>query len=280
MQDAVEPIKQYVLAPDGMGSHLRQMAEQMARGDLAETRTGFAVRPHVYQSLLDRAAETIARFIHLVWAGSGPKEYAPRTFEMLRALQDRVRGMDPDSTWDYAIGALNMDIRSRLKRASAMTLDPDMESALVHQFFDSLDTHDYLHDVARNIMHFHWERRHSPDAATVEERTAGTVLAAARGDPVLEKHLERTAIESLATYIEQSNIARGNLERPTDPRIVLRDRIETQFRMGGKSAETWEASGRQLADHIERRFGTRAGRREARIARGGWKALSRKAVGR
>ena len=69
-------------------------------------------------------------------------------------------------------------------------------------------------------------------------------------------------------HIEHSNITRGNIEHPTDPTIILRDRIKIQLAMGGKDAETWEASGRQIANQIDTRLGTTAGRKKFRRARG------------
>lgn len=41
----------------------------------------------------------------------------------------------------------------------------------------------------------------------------------------MERRLKWLASEALAMYVEQANIARGNIEHPTDPMIVLRDRI-------------------------------------------------------
>ena len=266
MNDVLQPVTQYILDPDDRGNHLKQMAEHIAARWLASSRASMRAG---WGSYLEEAAETVAGFIHLVWGDAGPGEYAPRTYEMLCALRDRVRGMDPASTWEYAIDALTTDIQVRLVRAAKMALDPELETAMVHHFFDSLDEFEYLHDVARHIMELHWRRRHSPDSAGASAH--GPI--GPRGEEVLETHLHRVAMESLATYIEQSNIARGNIDRPTDAVIVLRDRIEIQLKLGGKSAATWSASGRELADRIESRLGTAAGRRQARLARGRWKAL-------
>jgi hypothetical protein len=195
--------------------------------------------------------------------------------DMLLARQNRMRGMSPDSTWEYAISSMNDDIRIRLEKAAAFTLDPEMETALIHCFFDGLEEHDYLHDVVEHIQQFHWQRRHNPQLCLDEPVRSG-VPAGPRGDPVMERHLNRAAIESLATYIEQSNIVRGHIEEPTDPMIVLRDRIDIQQMLGAKNAQTWETSGRQLADRIETHFGTRHGRREARRVRGAWRDLARR----
>ena len=79
-----------------------------------------------------------------------------------------------------------------------------------------------------------------------------------------------TAAEKYTANVEQSNIARGNIEHPTDPTIVLTDRLKIQLAMGGKNAATWEASGRQIASQIETRLGPSAGRKEARRARHTW----------
>jgi len=123
MKNSLKTIKQYVLNPDHVGCHLRQMAEKMA-ASMAEkdvTRAGAkrAAAQEIRHSCLDRAAETIARFINLLWDGSGPQEYAPRTLEILLRLQGRMRGMDPDSTWAYAIDFFNVDIVSRLSNRVA-----------------------------------------------------------------------------------------------------------------------------------------------------------------
>lgn len=274
MKDVLTAIKQYVLNPDNAGSHLRQMCEKMADEDLASARVDHALG-ELRDWLLDRAADIIACYIHLVWNGAGPAQYAPRTLEILQQLQGRVRGMASDCTWAYALDTFNTDIVSRLNRAASMTIDPDLETGLLHHFFDDLNQFEYLHDVARNIMHLHWQRRHCPDSPTPARRGKMGVPVGPRGTATVERHLKRAAIEGLATYIEQSNIARGTIEDPVDPVIVLRDRIEIQLALGGKNAETWVDSGWQLADHIEARFGTSAGRKEARLARGLWKAIAR-----
>jgi hypothetical protein len=148
-----------------------------------------------------------------------------------------------------------------------------MESALIHHFFDSIDDYAYLHDVVTNTMHYHWQRRHQPGPTAMPQHARA--LVGLRGEAAMEQHLRRSAIEGLATYIEQSNIARGNIENPTDPVVVLGDRVEIQLAKGCKNAQTWAQSGWELADGIEARFGTSAGRREARRSRGVWKALSR-----
>jgi hypothetical protein len=273
MSQAIETIQRYVLSPDGLGQHLRQMAEQMAQTMQADEAD--AGQPQDRSSRLRQSAHALARFIHLGWGAVGPEEYAPRTLEMLLALQNRMRGMNPDSTWEYAISTINGDIRSRLQKAASFTLDAEMETALIHCFFDGQQEHNYLNDVAEHVKRFHWERRHNPQSPARTPVRSG-IPTGPRGDPVVERHLHRAAIEGLATYIEQSNIVRGLIEEPTDPTIVLRDRIDIQRMMGAQNAQTWEASGREIADRIESRFGTSQGRREARLVRGMWKALARK----
>ena len=250
------------------------MAEQMAENDPAGSRVKPAAARETRTSCLDRAATTIACFIYLVWDGSGPREYAPRTLEILLQLQGRMRGMDPDSTWVYAIDAFNTDIVSRLARAANLVVAPELKTALIRRFSDNIGHHDYLHDIASNIIELHWQRRHSPHSLVANGQKTG-VLVSPRGEVVLERHLQRSANEGLATHIEQSNIARGNIEQPTDPTIILRDRVKIQLAMGGKNAETWEASGRQIADQIETRLGTTAGRKKARRARHMWKSAAR-----
>ena len=131
--------------------------------------------------------------------------------------------------------------------------------------------------MTEHIKRFHWERRHNPQSPPHTPVRSG-IPTGPRGDPVVERHLHRAAIEGLATYIEQSNIVRGLIEEPTDPTIVLRDRIDIQRMMGAQNDQTWEASGREIADRIESRFGTSQGRREARLVRGMWKALARKRI--
>ena len=277
MEAKLGAIKQYVLSPDSNGSHLRQMADYMAMHLWEGKRSGEMDMYSGQAKALceDEAAETIASYIHLVWDGAGPEVYAPRMFEMLCGLRDRVSGMDPSSRWEYAIAYLADDTRSRLRQTGAIEIDTEMETALVHRFFDGTEDFAYLHDVADHIEHLHWERKHSPAAPTAEEYRLHGRPIGARGEPLVETHLKRTAIEGLAAYVEQANIARGRIDAPTDPTIVLRDRIDFQMREGGKNADTWDRSGWMLADHIEERFGTAAGRREARLARAGWKAIAR-----
>jgi len=268
-------IKRYVLKPDQRGGHLREMAERMAEDDVVQLRVPPDDREVARRGNVDKAAETIAGFIHLAWGGAGLAEYARRTYEMLCALQGRMRGMHPDATWQYAITALNVDMQARLRRAQNIVLDPDSERELVQHFFDKLKEYDYLHDLVENIKRLHWERRHSPDSPTTTGTVKKRVLVGPRGKPALEKHLERAATEALTTYIEQANIVRGIIENPTDTGIVLRDRIDIQRELGGIDEHTWEAAGVKLAGSIESHFGTRAGRREARLARARWKALNR-----
>jgi len=248
------------------------MAEEMVARTMDSGRLSSAAS-RTAQS--DAAAERIADFIRLVWGDAGPEEYAPGTLEMLYALQGRVRGMDTSYTWQYALVALCTEMEARLGRAAQMTIDPEMETGLLHHFFDSLEEYEYLHDVARNIMSLHWQRRHSPESVGAGSEVRPGMPVGPRGQSDLETHLRRVAMESLATYIEQSNIARGHIEKPTDPMIVMRDRIDIQMGLGGKNAETWAASGWQLADLIESRFGTAAGRRKARLARVRWKSLAK-----
>lgn len=270
MRDPVEAIRLYVVHPDRNGLHLRQLAEKMAEGMPGE---GGYITAQSREQNVAGAAEPIARYIYLVWGGAaGPETYASRMYEILLSLQGRMRGMVPRDAWDYALAAMGEDIRLRLKKAGDITIDPDMETALMHRFFDSLDEHQYLYDVAEKIMELHWHRRHGPSAITTEELGRSGGGMALRGDPKLEKHLERLAREGLATYIEQANIGWGNIDEPFDPVIVLRDRIEIQLNLGGKNVHTWEESAWRLADLIERRFGTSAARREARAARAGWGA--------
>lgn len=267
MRGPVEAIRLYVLHPDHNGLHLRELAERMADQEPSKLPS---VTPALRQEKLQRAAEIVARFIYLVWGPAGPDGYAPRTYEMLTALQRRMRGMGPRDTWDYALSTLGNDIRQRLKKAANITIDPDMETALTHRFFDSLREHEYLHDVAEKIMDLHWKRRHGPGAITTEETGRSVGSSESRGDADMERHLERLAREGLATYIEQANIGWGNIDEPTDPAVVLRDRIEIQLNLGGKNAHTWEESAWRIADLIERRFGTAESRSQARAARAAW----------
>ena len=189
-------------------------------------------------------------------------------------LQDRMRGMPADATWEYALATLGNDIRMRLKKASGITIDPDLETGLTHRFFDNVQDHAYLHDVAEKIMNFHWTRRHGPGAITAEEIGKWKGGSRPRGNAEMELHLRRVALEGLATYIEQANIARGNIENPTDPNILFRDRLQVQQSLGGKDAHTWDESGWRIADQIERRFGTTAARKAARQARASWGAAA------
>lgn len=270
MADQIESIRRYVVHPDRNGLHLRQLAEKMAFGEPA--RTGY-ITAEIREVKAAEAAEVIARFINLVWgATAGPEAYAPRMYEILIGLQGRMRGMVPHDAWDYALAAMGEDIRRRLKKAHAITIDPDLETALMHQFFDRLEEHQYLFDVAEKVMDLHWHRRHGPGAITAEEVGRGIGAFKLRGDPGIEDHLQHVAREGLATYIEQANIGWGNIDNVHDPVIVLRDRIELQIALGGKNEHTWEESAWRLGDVIERRFGTAAARREARAARAGWGA--------
>ena len=278
MNETLKTIKEYVLHPDHLGCHLRQMAEEMceqlAQRNPANATGAPGVVREIRSSCLDRAAETIACFIHLAWRGSGPREYAPRVLEILLRLQGRMRGMDADSTWAYAIKAFNTDILSRLARAANLVVEPGLETALTRHFFDNVTDHDYLHDIVRNIMELHWQRRHSPDCPAAQGRNT-SVPGGPRGGAVLERHLRRSATAGLTTHIKHSNIAWGNIETPTDPLIVLRDRIEIQVAKGGKNAQTWAESAWELAVCIEARFGTSAGRSEARRSRSVRKITSR-----
>ena len=277
MKNSLKTIEEYVLNPAPAGCHLRQMvekmAEKMAENYPASSMVDPAAAQEVRKSCLDRAAKTIACFIYLEWDGPGPQEYASRTLEVLLHLQGRMRGMHSDSTWVYAINAFNTDIVSRLARAADIVVAPDLKAALIRRFSDNIGDHDYLHDIARNIMELHWQRGHSP-RSLVANRQEASGRARQRGEAVMERHLQGSANEGLATHIEQSNIARGNIEHPTDSTIILRDRIKIQLAMGGKNAETWEASGRQIANQIETRLGTTAGRKEARRARHTWKSAA------
>jgi hypothetical protein len=275
MWDAIGTIKQYILDPDSIGQHLRQMVEEMAKAEMASDGV-VSPRHSERESYLERSAVALATFIHLAWGPVEPAVFASRTLEILHGLQQRMRGMDPDATWAYAITAFNRDIRYRLQRADAIKLDPEMETELIHHFHDSMPAYDYLHDVAEHIERLHWERRHSHLSTSGVKPVATSPLVGPRSDPSIAAHLRRAAIGGLATYIEQSNIIRGRIEEPTDPRILLRDRIDIQRLLGAKNVHTWEAAGQQLADRIESRFGTIAGRREARQVRGIWTAIDRR----
>ena len=107
LTDELQAIKDYVLDPDEAGGHLREMVDAMAGHEVELSGVSPADREHLRQEATDRAAETIAAFIHLAWGGAGVEEYARRSYEMLCALRDRMRGMDPAATWHYAIDALN-----------------------------------------------------------------------------------------------------------------------------------------------------------------------------
>ena len=273
MRNSLRTIKEYVLNPNLSGCHLRQMAEKMAENDPANSWVNPAAAQEIRKLCLDRAAKTIASFIYLVWDGPGPQEYASRTLEILLQLQDRMRGMHPDSTWVYAISAFNTDIVSRLARAANLVVAPHLKKALIRRFSNNIGHDDYLHDIARNIMELHWQRGHSLDSLTAN-RQKTSVLVSSRGEVALERHLQRSANEGLVAHVEQSNLTRGNIEHPTDPTIILRDRVKIQLAMGAKNAETWEVSGRQIANQIETRLGTAAGRTEARRARHTWKSAA------
>ncbi|MBN2582153.1 MAG: hypothetical protein JXL80_03730 [Planctomycetes bacterium] len=274
--DDIRTISRYILKPDANGAHLREMAEAMAAHGLRSANVPLEDRDEAMQSQLAKAAETIAAFAVLAWGGAGTAEYARRTQLMLGALRDRMRGMNPEMTRQYAIEALNADIEFRLRRAEHLVLDSRAEKELIDHFFDDDPQYDYLHDLVRNTMHLHWERRHSLAAAASCEPGKTNVLMGPRGDSALETHLRRAATEAVATYIEQANIAWGMVENLTDTGIVLRDRINIQRELGSIDEKTWEASGWKLADFIEGRFGTREGRKEARLARAGWRQLARR----
>lgn len=276
MDQAIRKIKQYVLDPNPRDLHLRTMVDKLAEQEMARRPEPYPLPAAVRDRCLQEAGETIAAYIVLVWVGAGPDVYAPGTYEILRGLQGRMRGMDADLTWDYAVTTYIADIRPRLRRAEALATDPAKETELIGHFFDALDEYEYLHDTARNVMQLHWDRRHDPAAPGAEETRRVGTAEGKRGDAVVEEHLRRAAIEGLATYILQANIARGHIEEPTDPRIVLSDRIEIQCRLGDKNAETWQASGWEIADRVDRRYGSQEARHRARIARGGWKAMARK----
>lgn len=274
----LQQIERYVLSPDDCGQHLLAMAQAMAEEHLAAAKVPTTERDDLRDKYLGKAAETIAGFLHLAWGGNDPAECARRSYEILCNLRDRMRGMNPDDTWRYAIAAMNADIEARLRRAENFTLTTKGEKELVSRFFhnggDADGQYAYLQDIAEAIKDFHWQRHHRPDTDEAC-REGHTVMVGQRGERKLEKHLERAAIEALATYIEQGNIARGMIENPIDPTIVLRDRLNLQRAIGAYSEETWAEAGRQLAEFIEERFGTKAGRKEARTARARWKSLAR-----
>jgi hypothetical protein len=274
--DEIPVIKQYVLEPDQNGVHLRKMAECMAEQESRYARIPSEDRADVEQANLEAAAETIASFINLAWGGAGLPEYARRSYLMLSSLRDRMRGMDPESTWRYAIDALNVEIQARLRRSDHFVLDSEGEKELIRHLFDALEEYDYLHDLVSNTMQLHWQRRHGPQSPAAAQPPKRNVPVGPRGSPVMERHLRRAATEAVATYVEQANIAWGMVENPTDTAIVLRDRIGIQRELGAINEQTWEDSGWKLARFIEARFGTRAGCREARLARGRWKSLARR----
>jgi hypothetical protein len=80
MNETMNAIKEYVLHPDHLGCHMRQMAEgmvqQMAHKRLANAGGSSGAVQRICNFYLDQAAETIACFTNLAWFGSGPREYA------------------------------------------------------------------------------------------------------------------------------------------------------------------------------------------------------------
>lgn len=233
-----------------------------------------AMDSHSQQQELETAAETVARFIYLLWGSAGPDEYGPRTYEMLMNLQNRMRGMWTEGTWGYALAAFGCDIRSRLKQAENITIAPETATTLRGQFFDGLGNHEYLHEVVREIMDLPWKQPRELEAILPDQISGSKDASIPRGDPKMERRLKWLASEALAMYIEQANIARGNIEHPTDPMIVLRDRIGIQVGLGGRDLRTWEESGSRIADLIKHRFGTAVARKEALAARAGWKSIA------
>jgi len=274
-RDEVKQIEQYILAPHENGAHLLQMARSMADEELRLYIPRPEDRHDAQGAAIEKAAETIATFIYLAWGGAGLQEYAKRTYEMLCALRDRMSGMHPEARWQYAIEALNVEILARLRRARNLVLDSARENELLRHFFDNLREYDFLHDLVRDIMDIHWQRRHSPHSPPETRTTQPNAPIGPRGGPILEKHLERAATEALAAYIEQANITRGVVENLADPSILLRDRVNLQRVLGAYDQQAWAAAGRQLAEHIESRFGTRAGRREARLSRARWRLFAK-----
>jgi hypothetical protein len=268
-------IKGYILDPDKQGAHLLEMAETMADDAVRDAKVPLDDRQEARDAALGKSAETIAGFIHLAWGGAGVDKYAHRSYELLCALRDRMRGMDPEATWRYAIDALNVDIHGRLRRAKNLTLDPAKERAMLEHFFDKVKEYDYLHDLVQEVMQLHWHRRHRLESSAARDTDKKNVPFGPRGDEVMETHLHRAATEAVATYIEQVNITRGMIENLTDTAIVLRDRVNIQKRLGAVDEQTWAESARVLADTIESRFGTRAGCKEAHLARGRWRTLAR-----
>jgi hypothetical protein len=254
------------------------MAEYMADDELRHANVPIEDREEARRAFLDNASQAIAGFIHLAWGGAGMAEYARRSYGMLCALRGRMRGMNPEATWQYAIDALNADIQARLRRAEHLVLDGRSEKELISHFFDKSKEYDYLHDLVSHTMHLHWERRHGPGSPAASQPAKRSIPVGSRGGRVMEKHLERAATEAVATYIEQANTAWGLVENLTDTTVVLRDRINIQRELGAIDQQTWDASGWKLAGFIESRFGTQVGRKEARLARARWKSLSKLAV--
>ena len=271
MRDSVQAIRSCVLFPDHSCLHLRQLAENMAEQEVSRAST---MDSHSQQQELETAAETVARFIYLLWGSAGPDEYGPRIYEMLISLQNRMRGMWAEGTWEYALAAFGCDIRSRLRQAENITIAPGTATTLREQFFDGLGNHEYLHEVARKIMLLPWKQQRRIGAITPDQTGGSKDASIPRGDPKMERRLKWLASEALAMYIEQANIARGNIEHPTDPMIVLRDRIGIQLGLGGRDPRTWEESGSRIADLVKRRFGTAAARKGALAARVGWKSIA------
>ena len=271
MRDCVRAIRSRVLHPDHSCLHLRQLADNMAKQEVSRAST---MDSHSQQQELETAAETVARFIYLLWGSAGPDEYGPRTYEMLVSLQNRMRGMWTEGTWEYALAAFGCDIRSRLKQAENITVAPETATTLREQFFDGLGNHEYLHEVVREIMDLPWKQPRGIGAITLDQIGGSKDASIPRVDPKMDRRLKWLASEALAMYIEQANIARGNIEHPTDPMIVLRDRIGIQAGLGGRDPRTWEESGSRIADLIKRRFGTAAARKEALAARVGWRSMA------
>jgi hypothetical protein len=153
-------IKGYVLNPDENGSHLRQLAEYMADMYWRNGSREMARRPDAKSIYIERAAEEIAGFIHMVWDGAGPDVYAPRTFEIMRAREDSVRGIDAGSAWEYALTWFSRDMKSRLRAAEELVIDPAEEDLLLHDLLDHGEEHRYLHDLVRKVEYVHWKRKH------------------------------------------------------------------------------------------------------------------------
>ena len=119
MADVIETISKYVLNPDHRGQHLRKMAEQMAEADMASEKAN-RLRPQVTNQYLQRSALALGRFIYATWGPAGPEKFAPGMLAMLLKLQDRMRGMERQWAWDYAINTLNNDIRQSPPQASSI----------------------------------------------------------------------------------------------------------------------------------------------------------------